>query len=769
MLSERYVQAEKLYQDNKFSECMQLMDKFLWEDVPLLKDYVLRSKCQLALGQWKEAANFPWDLIDYKDPSETDIEALELIVDYYEHIGDQIAKNRYLQRIRCMRGEELTEELQEEERQYINQFYADGNIVDADKLFDYCEYLYAADDTLRAVFYHAVHTFARNGSSSPRSDALYERICGEVNLGMVYESLLNKTVKDIVFVIDRPETYDRYFEMARLCKYLDKKAVFVTMPVECPLEDKMPLEEALQLSYDNMEEIDGVDVTTTILYEETGGELRQGTLLPFLNTLAEKSSSGFVLLLAERNVFRTMHSDEVGRKMLHYVAANEPCKGKAHNMTMGYVGRYEKFEEQVYRFDILSQLHRESKHAYSIVLPVRNNSNTLPYTLKTCLEQQFEDYEIVVSDNSDPGNNEIKKLLEQFDSEKIHYVRTPRVLPLTKSFEFAYLQAQGDFVLPLGADDALLYGAIKELDAVKKELESREQFGFLTWDRLHYVWNDFKASGQSGQFIIPRNYRRTSDIESIVEERDTQAYLKLLLTQPTYIYGMPLLYINSGFKREYLLTVLEKTNAILDGVSQDIYTGVVNLALNDKYFHIKEPFTIAAIGGSSVGGNSMIGATKEEIRADRIGEYLSTNVLAWVSRDSENLFRLSDGDVANLLTQVFRVIDMECLDARWVNEIDWYAIGAHIYCQMQHKDLYRPLLTKQLLRGIALFSPDTAKRLDHDIRNGVIRAQSFETIRDKSYEKGFAKNGALCLDASEFGVENVYDAARLFRKICNLY
>ena len=40
------------------------------------------------------------------------------------------------------------------------------------------------------------------------------------------------------------------------------------------------------------------------------------------------------------------------------------------------------------------------KPCFSIVIPTCMRHQTLPYTLRTCLEQSFEDYEIIVADNA---------------------------------------------------------------------------------------------------------------------------------------------------------------------------------------------------------------------------------------------------------------------------------------------------------------------------------------------------------------------------------
>ena len=70
-------------------------------------------------------------------------------------------------------------------------------------------------------------------------------------------------------------------------------------------------------------------------------------------------------------------------------------------------------------------------------------------------------------------------------------------------------------------------------------------------------------------------------------------------------YSLPLLYINSGFRRSYLSEILHRTGRVLDGASQDGYMSVVNLCLNDHVIQIQCPLTIAGQSGHSVGVQSI--------------------------------------------------------------------------------------------------------------------------------------------------------------------
>ena len=56
---------------------------------------------------------------------------------------------------------------------------------------------------------------------------------------------------------------------------------------------------------------------------------------------------------------------------------------------------------------------------FSIVIPTRERHETLGSTLQTVLTQDFDDYEIVVSDNF--SSPETKLVVDSFNSDKIKY------------------------------------------------------------------------------------------------------------------------------------------------------------------------------------------------------------------------------------------------------------------------------------------------------------------------------------------------------------
>ena len=60
----------------------------------------------------------------------------------------------------------------------------------------------------------------------------------------------------------------------------------------------------------------------------------------------------------------------------------------------------------------------------SIVIPTRERAETLYHTLRTCLEQEGDDYEVVVCDNC--GSPATRAVVDGFASARIKYVRSAK-------------------------------------------------------------------------------------------------------------------------------------------------------------------------------------------------------------------------------------------------------------------------------------------------------------------------------------------------------
>ena len=69
----------------------------------------------------------------------------------------------------------------------------------------------------------------------------------------------------------------------------------------------------------------------------------------------------------------------------------------------------------------------------SVVIPTRERHDTLYHCLRTVVDQDVDDLEIVVSDNA--SSSDTRDVVESFRSPRMKYVNTGQRLSMTHNFE----------------------------------------------------------------------------------------------------------------------------------------------------------------------------------------------------------------------------------------------------------------------------------------------------------------------------------------------
>ena len=96
---------------------------------------------------------------------------------------------------------------------------------------------------------------------------------------------------------------------------------------------------------------------------------------------------------------------------------------------------------------------------FSIVIPTFNRSDLFPYAVRSILNQTFEDFEIIISDNC--SGDDTPEVARQFTDPRVKYVQTPRHFTIADAWEFARSYASGKFIMMLSDDDALISTALQ--------------------------------------------------------------------------------------------------------------------------------------------------------------------------------------------------------------------------------------------------------------------------------------------------------------------
>lgn len=93
---------------------------------------------------------------------------------------------------------------------------------------------------------------------------------------------------------------------------------------------------------------------------------------------------------------------------------------------------------------------------FSVLLPTRNRLEYLKYAISSVLLQDFDNWEVIVSDNCSEAD--VKGYIDSLGDSRIKYFRCSSVCSVTENWNNALDQSDGDYIIMLGDDDCLLQG-----------------------------------------------------------------------------------------------------------------------------------------------------------------------------------------------------------------------------------------------------------------------------------------------------------------------
>jgi hypothetical protein len=227
---------------------------------------------------------------------------------------------------------------------------------------------------------------------------------------------------------------------------------------------------------------------------------------------------------------------------------------------------------------------------FSIVVPTRNRAQTLRHTLRTCLAQDFEDFEILVSDN---GSDETAKAVtDELASGRIRYVRTSKPLAMSDNWDFALSHVRGELVTFLGDDDGLLFGALSTADRLLREL----RLPALRWERVGYAWPNVETGGAANRLVLP--LARGVEVVASREIASWVANCRVDFTLlPSPYHGV--------VRRDLLEALRAKAGRVFGGSSPDIFTGFALAQLMPRYACLAAPTAIAGTSAASNGAGNL--------------------------------------------------------------------------------------------------------------------------------------------------------------------
>ena len=108
----------------------------------------------------------------------------------------------------------------------------------------------------------------------------------------------------------------------------------------------------------------------------------------------------------------------------------------------------------------------ENRPYFSVILTTYNRSAMLKRAIKSVIEQEFEDWELIIVD--DGSTDDTGKIVETFDDSRINYVYQENGM-VAKARNNGIIKSRGEYICFLDDDDEYLKSHLKILNANIKE------------------------------------------------------------------------------------------------------------------------------------------------------------------------------------------------------------------------------------------------------------------------------------------------------------
>ncbi len=378
---------------------------------------------------------------------------------------------------------------------------------------------------------------------------------------------------------------------------------------------------------------------------------------------------------------------------------------------------------------------------FSIVIPTRERADTLPFALRTCLDQTFDDYEVVVSDNcSTPAT---RAVVDAIASPKVRYVRTAEPVAMSNNWEFGVAQARGEYVLVIGDDDGLLPHALHELDGLVQARAPKA----IRWALALYTWPTLTVAGQA-------NYLRVSLGRSLVERDGAEAIREVVGFRAHYA-DLPMMY-NTAVRRDVLDRLRRETGGVFLHSNPDVYSGFAIAHAAGRYLSTSVPMTVCGLSRASNGAACLCHRGRTPIAR----EYHALNAKAGLLADPAvpDLPIYPDVPVAD----AFAVAKRGLFPERDV-KVDRRELARACLNKVEAAEEEWPAVLEAIRRSFD-DAPDLRRWFDAELASTPYRANPPLQLRASRLGLYDAQ---LHLDAAAFGVRDIAAAARLCGRVLN--
>jgi len=387
---------------------------------------------------------------------------------------------------------------------------------------------------------------------------------------------------------------------------------------------------------------------------------------------------------------------------------------------------------------------------FTVIIPQKDRAEYIIHTLKTCMIQDYPNFEIIVSDDCSADNSvEVINQLVKKDN-RIKLFAHNKHLGMRDNFEFALSKVRPGYVLALGGDDGLVPGCISRmfeiLSSTKREL--------LTWTPAGFSYPD-KIGGKNIFYFKRKN---NFGVKFIKSESFLNDIAKTFLYQTD---ECPMFYMKGVVSTALIDRVKSRTqdNSFYYCPTPDGFSGIVLAGEVEDYAFTYEPL--------SIGGDTIKSQGKNYMRTDKKSKNEATQFF------NDNIRRTMHDQLASqqysplvtLMTADFLLTAQDL--PGWPGKftpISFEALIRATFKLIEKSSFESELLVRELniLKEISI-QHNLLKLFNQLLLTTKIKVPKGENIY------GFLITNSIRFEGTQLGIRNIYDASLATSFIYNFY
>ena len=377
---------------------------------------------------------------------------------------------------------------------------------------------------------------------------------------------------------------------------------------------------------------------------------------------------------------------------------------------------------------------------FTLIIPTRERCSTLKSTIASCLNQTYNNYEIIISDNFSQDNT--KDVVKSFNDSRIKYINTGKRVSMSENFEYALSFVNEGFLMFIGDDDAILPNSLEYVN----EIINLTNCEAIVSYNAFYTWPE--TDNPNKLFWTPKvGY----------EIRDSKLWInKYLKFNMEYTFDLPSIYC--GFVKKNILIKVSKDNIFFKSSTPDAYSAIAVAFATDKYIYSHTPFVIHGTSKNSNGGSYLSKSKNEEGNETKL----------WFKENKIPLHK----DI--VMTKSFRVSSIEAFLQFSDNfpeltrnyKINWERLLRFVLKEC--KDNTRDEI-ESAVKEMCIYHNVNFQKIINNVPNKFTGVSFDEiVIRLLNKIKNVIQNKTITInDTKNFGVNNVFEASLLLNFFLN--